>query len=610
MTENKSYLDTFADKKPESFNEETFVAVRNKSKSTKIIVAVVIIAVILAGSFTVYGFMNNVQVPKLAGITLDEANAWATKNRIILAAKSVYNFQSASGLVIAQEIAAGSTIQKNSALAIEVSLGADPDEKITWPDIKSMTTSQVEAWISENKLTGVKIVNANSDIVAADQVISYTLTDDTEANFVRKSRATINVSIGPATQSDTVIVTDFSAMKAAAILQWGDVNGVVISFTEAFDDYIPAGNVISQSVKAATEILKTEPVTVVISVGKQITVPNFSVMSQADAGSWAKSSSITLTILEKYSGSVAKGNFLAQGITAGTGIKEGYTLSLTYSLGKVEVASFIGRTKLDILNWQLGINANNANIRLTFSEAYGEKGTFGKIIGQSIQNDYVNPGSAISVVLSLGMKLLTPDFAGKSEAECGDLAKSAGVTVLFNYQTSSTVNKGFVISQSPAKDTVMTDDHSITVVISISGTAVKTVTVPDFRTMTQLDASAWAKTNSITLVFIEKYQDTAAKGVLFEQSAAAGTGISQGAAITIGYSLGQIEMTSFIKKSKLDMLNWLADVNSKGANLSVVYTYANDKSYDMNIIIGQSIMNTYISTGTSITFNISWDPGA
>ena len=611
MPENMSFLDTIAASgKPESFNQEQFTAVNNGSQKTKIIIAIITIVVLLAAVFAIILFTNNVRTPELVGMTLDEASAWATKNRIILSAKNAYDFASASGTVLSQEIQPGNSIRKNSTLAISVSLGADPEEKITWPDIKSMSTSGIEAWISDNKLTGVKISTANSDVVAADQVISYSLTDDTEANFKRKSRATVIVSIGTATQAETVVVSDFSSMKAGAVLQWGSDNSITIQLTEAFDDYVAAGNVISQSVKATTEVKKASSISVVISKGKPIVVLDLSSMSQTEASAWAKLNGITLTVQEKYSSSEDAGKLNAQSIAAGTSMKAGDELKLTYSLGRIDVASYIGKTKLDILNWQKGVNDKGANVSLSFSESYGEKGTAGKIITQSIKNDYVNPGTKINVVVSLGMKILAPDFSGKTVAECNALGQSVGVTVLYDYQSSSTVGNGLAISQSPARNTVMTDANSISVVISISGTTTTaaTVTVPDFGSKTKDEVNAWAKTNNIAVVFVEQYANTVAKGMLYNQSIAAGQHIAQGSDLTIYYSLGQVDVASFVNKTKLDMLNWLTGVNAKGANIKVSYTYANDKTLAMNQIIGQSIMNTYVNTGTAITFNISWDP--
>jgi eukaryotic-like serine/threonine-protein kinase len=609
MTENRSYLDTFAaQEKLESFKDEKFVSVKNKSKQARIITAVIILAIVLVGSLLIYYALSRVQVPRIVGMTLEEANVWATKNRIILVTKSVYDFESDSGIIVSQEVSAGNSVQKNATLTVEVSLGADPQEKIAWLDVKSMTTSQIEAWISDNKLTGVKVVTANSDVVAANHVISYSLTDDTEENFVRKSRATINVSIGPAAQSETVVVSDFSSMKAAAIVQWGKENGVTINLSEAFDDYVAAGGVISQSVKATTEIKKTDSIAVVISLGKPITMPDFSLLTQTEANSWAKDNGVTLITQEKYSGSDTKGNLLNQSVAAGTTIQAGDEIKLTYSLGRIELASFIGKTKLDILNWQNDVNAKGGNIILTFSEDYGDKGSAGKIIGQSVRNDYVVPGTKVNLVLSLGMKLLTPDFSGKTESECKSTAQSMGFTILFSYQSSSKIARGYVISQSPAKNTVMSDANPMTVVISLTGDAANTVAIPDFKTMSKDEANAWAKTNGITLTFIEKYYNDENKGVLYKQNVAAGENVAQGTDIMIYYSLGQVEMASYVGKTKLEMLNWLAAVNAKGGSILAQYTYANDQSYPMNIILGQSIMNTYIPTGTTVTFNLSWDP--
>jgi beta-lactam-binding protein with PASTA domain len=467
MSESKSYLDTFnEEKKPESFSQEKFEKVPDKSGRRKVIAIVVVAAILLAAVLVAVSLLNHVRVPDLAGMSLEEANVWATQNRIVLAVHNVYNFDVDSGMVISQEIKAGSSIAKNTTLLVEASLGADPDEKITWPDIKTMVLTEIEKWIDDNKLTGVKISTANSDVIEADHVVSYSLTDDTEENFVRKSRATVVVSLGPATQSDTVVVSDFSSMKTAEIVQWGKDNGVTITLSEAFDDYISAGSVVSQSIKADTEILKSETLSVVISKGKPIAVPDFSSMTQDEASTWAKNNNIALVLLQRYSADIGPGVLMAQDVAAGAEMQQGDELKLTYSLGHVEVASFVGRTKLDILNWQTEVNAKGADIVLSFSKAYGEKGTADKIIRQSPKNDTVDPGAKIRVTLSLGMKLLTPDFSGKTENECKQIAQQAGIVVLFNYEHSDTVAAGLTISQNPAPDTIMNDANPVTVTIS------------------------------------------------------------------------------------------------------------------------------------------------
>lgn len=609
MSESNSYLDTFKnDDKPASFEQETFVPVRNRRSQTRLAILVVVLLILAAGSYAVYRLANDRNVPELVGLSLEEANAWATKNRIVLAVKKEYSFDVASGMVISQEMSAGATIRKNDAFSIVVSLGADPDENIPWPDIKAMSLSEIEDWISENKLTGINITTANSDIVPEDQVISYTLTDNTEANFMRKSRATISVSIGSAAQAETVTVIDFSNMKAGDIFQWGRENGVNIVIEETFDDYVSSGNVIYQSIKANTEVVKNESITVVLSSGPEIIVPDFTGLTQDEATSWAKASNVTLIVTEEYSSSYAKGDLIRQSLLSGNSMRTGEEIRLAYSAGLIDVSSFIGKTKLDILNWQTGINAKGANISLSFSEAYGEKGTAGKIISQSVQNDTVKPGSKINVVVSLGMRLLAPDLTGKTEAECKSIAQSGGLTILFSYQKSSTVANGLVISQSPAGQTVMTDDDPITAVIAISDIAPGTVSAPDFTSMTKDEANAWAQVNSMTLRYVELYHHAIAKGGIISQSVTSGTRIAPDTTITLELSLGEIQLSSFIGRTKLEVQNWLTEVNAKGAGIEATFAYAHDKSKDMNIIVGQSLMNTTVPTGTAVTFTLSWDP--
>ncbi|MEI8200398.1 MAG: PASTA domain-containing protein [Eubacteriales bacterium] len=606
MNERRSYLDTMTEtSKPESYSQEKFVAVKNGRKKTKIMIAAAVAAVLLAGGYFIYTTLDSVKIPALVGMTLTDATDWASKNKITLSAQSVYDFNTDDGIILTQEIASGKTIRKNSTITIQVSQGANPDEAISFPDISSMTTSQIEAWISDNKLTGVKIATANSDVVAVDKVISYTMTDDTEANFKRKSRVTVNVSLGPKAATETVVMTDFSSMKAGEVLQWGSDNGVDITLQEAYDNYIESGNVISQSVLANTEINKTDPLTVVISIGKPITVLDFSAMTQDEATAWAKSNNITLTIIEKYSSSNDKGKLYAQSVSAGTSMKAGDELKLTYSLGRVDIASFIGQSKLEITTWQNTANTKSADIHLKFTTDYGEKGSSGKIISQSIKNDFVDPGTTITVTVSLGMKLLAPDFSGITQAQCSALGQSEGVTVLFNYQNSTTVGYGYVISQSPASNTVLTDADHITVVISSSGSATNKVTVPDFGTMSRSGADSWAKTNNITLTYKDQYSDSVSIGNLFAQSAAAGSSIDPGTGITISSSLGKVQVASFLGKTKLDALNWEADANTKGANINLAFSSSYGDAGSSGKIIGQSIQNDYAAVGSTISFVIS-----
>lgn len=468
MTEDRSFLETLStSEKPESFEAEKFVRVDNRDKMKKRMVAFLLCAVVLAGLTAAYMLSTRVEVPQMVGMTLTEAKEWAQKNKVVLSARSIYQFDVEEGVILTQDVTAEEKVARNSTVTLEVSLGPSPDEAVAFPDIMAMTQGEVEAWITDNKLTGAKVETAYSTLVEADHVIGYSFTDGSKTSFLRKNRVTVSVSLGEEAQSATVVAPDFSTMKAAAVLQWGAENGVSISLTEAFDSYVAAGSVVSQSINKEVEMSRAEMVTVVISKGKSVSVPALSAMTKEEATNWAKLNNTTLTVLEKYTDSVAKGKLYGQNRSSGSSMEEGEEIVVSYSLGKVEVADYVGKTKLDILNWQSTVNMKAGGIALEFSEDYGAQGSAGNIISQSVRNDYVSPGTRLNVVISKGMKLAVPALAGMPEADCSKMAKETGLEMLFDYAHSATVEKGLVISQTIAPDTIITDVDVLTVTVSL-----------------------------------------------------------------------------------------------------------------------------------------------
>ena len=602
MPERRSFLDTMSEtNKPESFKQEKFVPVKDNKKKVKIIIAAAAAVVLIIVGYLAYTAVDSVKIPTLVGMTLTDATDWASKNKITLSVQNSYDFNTDEGTILTQEIASGATVRKNSTITIGVSEGADPTEAIAFPDISSMISSEIETWISDNKLTGVKIATAYSDVVAVDKVISYTMTDDTEANFKRKSRVTVNVSLGPETATTTVVMEDFSSKKAGEVLQWGSDNGITITLTEAYDNYIESGYVISQSVAADTEILKTDPVTVVISIGKPITVLDFSSMTQDEATAWAKTNNVTLTILNKYTNTNNMGKLLTQSITAGTSMKAGDELKLTYSLGRVDVANYVGKTKLEIASWQNTANTKGANIQLKYITDYGEKGSSGSIIAQSIKNDFVDPGTTITVTVSKGMKVLTPDFSGMTQSECTTLAQSGNVSILFNYQASSTVGNGLVISQNPTVNTIISDADHIVITISSSGATGATVIVPDFSTMKASEVQQWGTDKGVNVVLTQVYSTYFSSGSIVSQSVTKNTVTSKSTIIYVNVSKGpapaQVTVVDFTTMSKDE-----ADLWAKVKNVTLFYKYTYSDTMTKGYLYSQSASaGSSVDVGSVIT---------
>ncbi|MDD5603931.1 MAG: PASTA domain-containing protein [Eubacteriales bacterium] len=672
MSDRKSFLDDIAQsQRPESFSQEKFVSVGSGGKAVKAVISAAVIIVLAAAVFMAVSFMSRIEVPELVGMDLADAAEWAAGNKIILSAKSVYDFDNEEGVILSQAIEAGKKINKNSTIPIQISLGADPEEQIVFPDIKSMTAAEIDEWISENKLTGARTETAYSDVVASGSVISYSFTDGSEDSFKRKNRVVITLSNGPEELSETVVVPDFTSYKTGALLQWGDDNGIEINLIDEFDEHISSGSVISQSVKTNTEVKRGSGITVLISAGKAVVVPDFSIMSKDETDVWAKLNNISIITIDKYSDTFRKGVIFSQETAPGGKVSQGGNIVVNVSLGRVEIGSYIGKTRPEILSWQDQVNANSAGIDLVFSEDFGTKGSFGKIISQSIRDDLVNTGSSINITISKGMKVITPDFSGKKQDECMDIANDAGISLIFDYMQSDNTDKDYVISQTPLKGTVITDNETIRVVISLTGetsdkitvadfssmkkdsivqwgvsnganidfreefneyisagsvisqsvaknsvikaadyievviSAGPAVTIPDLSLMSEADASLWAKTNNISITFNDKYSNIHKRGVLFGQSQPAGASVGENSNITCNCSLGLVEVTDFIGKTKLDILNWQAEVNGKGADIRLSFTEGYGDKGTAGTIMNQSVKNDIVYTGSTIDIVIS-----
>ncbi len=466
MTEKKSFLDSLGDRaKPESFSAEKFEDTKGGGKKWIVLGVVPVVLILLV--LTAMYLTGRVDMPDLAGMSLQDAYIWAQKSKVTLAVKSAYSFDADEDVILAQDVTAGENIKKNDVVTVTASLGPDPEEQVAFPDLENMLLQEIEAWINENKLTGIRIETANSDVVPENSVIDYSLTDGTAEVFKRKNRISITISKGPAVLSETITVADFSALKAAAILQWGRENSVNIKIKEAFDRYVAAGNVIFQNIQKGTEIKRNEEITVTISKGKSVTVPVLTAMNKDEASAWARTNNVTLTIVESYTDAYGLGKIFKQNLSDGKTIAEGEEVKIFLSLGRVQVPSFIGKTKLEAQSWQQDVNAKGAGVTLTFTEAYSNGGTAGSIISQSLKNEMADTGENIAFVISKGMQLVVPDFTGKTEAEALELGRGLGIKILLEYQNSEEAERGYVLKQSVAKDSLMSDADIITLTISL-----------------------------------------------------------------------------------------------------------------------------------------------
>lgn len=339
MADNKDFLSQFSDsgKKPDSFKEEERIPVSKPKKEINPMMIIVpsVVAVIVVVALVYIFVFPHIKVESFVGKSQNDAAAWIKQNEIESAGivfKEEYSFDVAKGNVVSQTPESGK-VKKDAKMTFVISKGADPDELVSLPDIKNMTKSEIESWISENKLSATKINTTYSDTVAKDEVISVDLSVDTD-KFTRGTSLKINISKGPA-PAGTIKVENFSKKDYSYVESWAKSKKVTLKKVEAYSDDVMSGYVISQSIAADKEMKEGETLTVTVSKGKGVTVPNFLKMSETEYNTWKDTNTgeNAIQVKEKVYYSDSTSYVLKQSVTAGTTIAQSEVVIVTINKG-------------------------------------------------------------------------------------------------------------------------------------------------------------------------------------------------------------------------------------------------------------------------------------
>ena len=346
---DKDFLSQFSgeNKKPDSFKEEERVKITKEKKPVNVKLIVIILAVVAAivGLILFLVLRPTIEVRSFVGEDASEVKAWIKQNGIEsqgIIFREEYSFDYDEGYVISQSIDAGKKVRKDVKMDFVVSQGADPEELVSVPDIESMYKDEIQEWIKENKLTKTKVMSVYDDVVEDGAVISYEFKNGADADsFKRSSTLNITVSKGPA-PAGTVTVEDFVKQDFSVVEAWAKKYKVELIKAEKYDDKVAKDLVISQSIEPKKTIKEGESLTVTVSLGKGIKVPNFASMSNDDVDEWIKENSTYCKVKEMYSTDASY--ILEQSIKSGNFIDEDNKLHLTINKGNHFYLDEIGFT--------------------------------------------------------------------------------------------------------------------------------------------------------------------------------------------------------------------------------------------------------------------------
>ncbi len=320
-----------------------------KKKRRKLFVIIIGSTLAFILMFITYYNVVHAEVEDFTDKPVSDARAWANTNDVEIELTEEYSSDFEANRIISQSLDEGKNVRKGKTITLVSSLGPDPEAVIPLPDFSEMNQSDTEVWIEEQQAENLKVVSEYSDKVESGSFIKLVIKDSEidEATYRRKDSAAVYYSKGEEVFEKNISVPDFSASTKEEVQQWADTNEIALTLEDKDSNTIEVGKVISQSVKAEEKIAKKDKMTVEVSVGKAIVVPNFGELAMDEAASYP---GLTVTIKQKFQSKLSYGRLVSQSIEAGTKLTgdEAPAITVTYSEGRPFLADYRGVLEGDL----------------------------------------------------------------------------------------------------------------------------------------------------------------------------------------------------------------------------------------------------------------------
>ena len=237
----------------------------------------------------------------------------------------VFSSKIKRGFGVKQNIEPGVKVNVNDTV-VKLSISKGP--KIIVPDLSKMSVNEITEWAIKNKLK-LDFKDSYDDTVKEGEIIK---TDKNEKDVLEQGTVvTVTLSRGNLKMPKFTSMNDFR--------EWADKYGITYEEKHEFNDKVAIGEIIGFSYDEGDTIKNGDSISVTISDGKQVEVPNVVKSSKKDAISKLENAGLTYNISYKYSDSVQKDKVISQSISAGSKVGTGTTVSIIISNGKKPASS-------------------------------------------------------------------------------------------------------------------------------------------------------------------------------------------------------------------------------------------------------------------------------
>lgn len=383
---------------------------------------------------------------------------WAKSNNIEVITEYEYSDEIEKGNIIRTDINEGTFIKDIKKITVTVSDGPDYDKLIIIPSMVGWTVDDALEYINKNFM-----INVTINYEESDSVKDIIFKQSKNGEIRRNGELILTASIGDL--SDLPSTIDMINLKDESLLEatvWLKRNNIKYELNYEFSEDIEKNTVIGQSIEEGKEInIQDDTITLTISKGKAIKVPDLTSMTAEEITSWIIENNLKIEFEEIYDESIETGKIIKQSIKKDEEIEEETLITVTISKGQIKMQSF--SSLFEFKEW-----ANKYNIKYSESYEYSNTVSKGNVISYSYdENEIVDPDAVIYVKVSLGKAVTIPSFIGKTKTEAQNICNNIGIKCSFKNGTYTTYNKNTVYVQSRNVGSRVTSGSTINLTLSL-----------------------------------------------------------------------------------------------------------------------------------------------
>jgi beta-lactam-binding protein with PASTA domain len=423
--------------------------------------------------------LTTVLVPDFTEYTRTQISTWGATNNIKTNFIDEFNNDKASGKVISQSQAANTQVYDGSSITVKLSLGAG----VVLENMVGKSKSTIDKFINDN---GLKVIYSYTYSSSQNKDLGLSMSPSASTKVGNGSTVNITLSLGK------ISVTDFKGKTLAQLQAWVvEVNNqgadLKVTSSQEYSEGTSSGLIITQT-PSSGDINPGATIKASVSKGEGIVVGTYKGTSNTSVQEGLK-----LNKVEVYSNS-ASGSVIEQSPSAGSKVDNGSTITLTVSIGKPSISSFVGSSPSDFQSQINTLNNKGAGLSISKSgDAYDNSTNIasGRIFSQSTSGT-INVGSQITYVLSMGRSIEVPTYTACTNLNGSDLLENC-------VQVDSSLPAGTVVSQSPSAGEVVAVGSTVTIRTSKGPPA--QVRVPDVGWVSSASSSESETRSIITQIF-------------------------------------------------------------------------------------------------------------